>query len=43
VWAGYFLAGHGHPSTDDTAGQEPVAAAEAYLAAARCLVGRFRA
>lgn len=41
VWAGYFLARHGHPATD-AAGQEPVAAAESYLAASRCLVGRFR-
>jgi hypothetical protein len=43
VWSGYFLAGHGHPSTDDAASQEPVAAAEAYLAASRALMGRFRA
>jgi Phosphotransferase enzyme family len=42
VWAGYFLAGHGHPATDDAAGQEPVVAAETYLAASRSLVGRFR-
>jgi hypothetical protein len=42
VWAGYFLAGHSHKATDDTVGQDPVAAAEAYLLAARTLVGRFR-
>jgi hypothetical protein len=42
VWAGYFLARHGHPATGDVVGQGPVAAAETYLAASRHLVGRFR-
>jgi hypothetical protein len=42
VWSGYFLARHGHPATGEAAGQEPVYAAEAYLAASRSLVGRFR-
>ncbi len=42
VWAGYFLAGHEHLATDDKAGLQPVAAAEAYLGASRRLVRRFR-
>jgi hypothetical protein len=42
VWSGYFLALHGHPATGEAAGREPAIAAEAYLAASRSLVGRFR-
>lgn len=41
VWSGYFLARHGHPATGRVNGQEPVSAAEAYLAVSRILVGRF--
>jgi hypothetical protein len=42
VWSGYFLARHSNPATGRPAGSDSVRAAEAYLAASRKLVGRYR-